>query len=315
MGRAYSISGYLNAALRRTGKTILVEGPSDKHALHRIALERFPASTGNLAIDHAAMIDDPQLAGMGNKARVLYLHTCVDALKAIVPKIETVLATLTDREWDGVVTEQYVPDPAWTPPTQLPNRFVTLGHSIENYHFDFDCAKEYLKFAFAEHVGAQLFAVLESRFTALLVLAAILTLKLRDDQNISRSASLIDVPHLAYRNDRYYLEPSFGIACGGRAIATSATIVADVNAAIDAAWDKLRLDATIKWLPHGHIGDDILWTGVAHSAQACGIPAEITAGIAHGHKKDRERFKSQWLSKVHPDKRVPLDQSVDWLHT
>ena len=315
MGKAYSINGYLNAALRRTGKTLLVEGPTDKLALHRIAIERYPETAGSVAIDHAGMLDDAQLTGLGNKARVLHVQTCSDALKATVPKIEAVLATLIDREWDGILFNYYLPEPGWAEPVQHPNRFTTLGHSIENYHFDLDCAKEYLKFGFAEHVSAQLFAELEARFSAILVLSSVLSLKIKDDACVSRCASLIDISHLNYQNQRYHLAPSFGIACATRGLPTAVTIVTDVNVAIDAIWDQLHTSTAIKWIPHGHIGDDILWTSVAHVTISCGVPLEIAKEVAHGRKKDRERFKAQWLSSALAEKRVPLDQSVDWLHT
>jgi len=314
MGRTYSIGGYLNAALRRTSKTLLVEGPTDKAALHRIAIERHPLVAGSAAIDHAGMLDDPQLTGLGNKARVLRVQACADALTGAVPKMEHVLATLTDREWEGICFNNYATDAEWKPPIQRTNRFVTLGHSIENYFFDIECVKEYLKFAFSEYVSPQLISELEERFESILVLATVLSVKIRNDACISRSGSLIDISHLSYQDWRYYLAPSFGAACVVRAIATAGTMVAEVNAAIDAAWDRLHTNAALRWLPHGHIGDDVLWACVAHIALATGVPGAVANDIAQGHKRDRERFKAQWLSKAQAEK-APLDQSVDWLHS
>lgn len=315
MGRTYSINGYINAALRRSSKTILVEGPSDKHALHRIAVERFPAAAGTVAIDHAGLLEDPQLAGLGNKARVLHIQACAETLSAAIPKIEEVLATLIDREWDGVSLVQYLPSPSWEPPTQKANRFVTLGHSIENYHFEADCAKEYIKYFFAEHVSAQVLEAIDARFHALLVLATVVTLKIRDDACISKSGGLFDMTHFSFIDKRYYLDPSFGAACRARQIASAPTIVADINTAVDQVWDALYGNAVVKWLPHGHIGNDIVWTGVAHIVHAAGVPIAIASDVAFSNKKERERFQAQWLSKVSPERRIPLDISVDWLHS
>ena len=152
MGRTYSLNGFLNAALRRSSKTVLVEGPSDKHILHKIELERFPNKAGGSTIDHAGILDDPLLAGLGNKSRVLTVQAHANTLATSVPKSSSVLATLIDREWDGLSFTAFVPQPGWLAPAQESNCFTTLGHSIENYHFNSECAHEFLKYAFPEHV-------------------------------------------------------------------------------------------------------------------------------------------------------------------
>ena len=315
MGRAYSINGFLNATLRRSNKTLLVEGPSDKQAMHRLALERFPERAGDIAIDHAGILDDRRLAGLGNKARVMQVQASADALRGIDPRISLVLATLTDREWDGLTFTQYAPDPHWLAPTQLPNRFVTFGHSIENYYFEFECVREYLKYAFAEHVTAGFLSTLENAFAALLVLATVLTIRMRDDQAIARCNGLIHHSHFENRNQRFYLNATFGHACNARGIAVGNTIVTNVNADVDTAWDRLHADTSLKWLPHGHIGDDVMWAAIAHIAYASGVPQHVADDISRGHKRDRERFNAQWLSKALPEKRRPLDESVEWLHS
>ena len=315
MGRAYSVEGFLNAALRRSGKTILVEGPTDKNVLHRVALERFPEEAGLGVIDHVGILEDPVLAGLGNRARVLHVQRCADDLSASAPKIAAALGTLIDREWDGVTFNAYVPDPEWRPPSQGHNRFITQGHSIENYHLDVECAKEYLKYAFAGTVNAQIFQAVESRFPAILVLATVLSLKIREDACLSRSAGLFDISHLAYGNERYHLDAAFAAPCAARQFVSAATIVADVNQGIDAAWDRLHAHAGLKWRPHGHVGDEITWVGVAHAALEAGISQDVANEIAHGRKRDRERFKAQWLSKSDVANRVPLDVTIEWLHS
>lgn len=315
MGMKYSLNGFLNATLRRTSKTVLVEGPSDKHALHRIELERFPTSSGESAIDHAGMVDDPSLSGMGNRAKVLAVQAQADALAATVPKISTVLATLTDREWDGLTFAAYSPDPAWMPPTQLENRFITTGHSLENYHFDVECASEFLKYSFPEHVSALLLRELQEKFSAILVFATVLSLRIRDESCIGRCAGVIDPSHIEVRDNRVYLQGSFGAACVRRSIPSSATIVAATNAAIDAAWSSLEGKDFTQWLPHGHIGEECLWSAISRVALAAGVPAEVAREIAHGHKAERARFKANWLSKASVTRRSPLDSAIEWLHS
>lgn len=314
MGRTYSLNGFINAALRRSGKTVLVEGPSDKHILHKIELERYPTKAGGSAIDHAGMLDDPLLAGMGNRAKALKLQACADALARAVPKISDVLAIMTDREWDGVTFVGFTPQPEWCPPAQQKNRFITIGHSIENYHFDIDCVVDFLKYTFPEHVSAALVANIQDAFNAILVFATVLSLKIRDDSCITRCGGLVDPAHIAIIDGRVYLDANFGAACAQRGIASAATLVDETNFAVDAAWQELSGKSFTQWLPHGHIGEEILWSAVAKVATLAGVPAEVTRAIAHANKKDRDRFKAQWLSKLGAAKRAPLDDAVDWLN-
>lgn len=315
MGSTYSLNGFLNAALRRTSKTVLVEGPTDKHALHRIELERFPANAGASAIDHAGMLDDPSLAGMGNKAKVLAVQAHADALAVALPKLSLVLATLTDREWDGIGFDSCAPQPPWSPPTQQVNRFITIGHSLENYHFDIEYATEFLKYTFPEHVSAALLTRLHVQFSAILVFATVLSLKLRDESCIGRCSGLIDMPHISLRNERVYLDATYGSACATRGVPVSGSIVADTNAAIDLAWAHLDGKEFTQWLPHGHIGEELIWSAVAKIALSVGVPAGMAKEMVHGHKKERERFKAQWLSKIDTARRAPLGDAIEWLHT
>lgn len=314
MGKAYSVSGYLNAALRRSGKTVLVEGPSDKHVLHRIELENFPSKVGESTIDHAGMLDDPQLSGMGNRSKVLAVQAQAGVLSSSIPKITSVLATLIDREWDGLSFVSYLPHPEWTAPSQTPGQFITLGHSIENYHFDSDCAIEYLAFTFPEHLTPNLAATIKRRFPAMLALATVLSLKVRDEACISRCGGLMSPSSIEIVGDCVYLDPSFGTACAGRHFPSAGTIVADVNSAVDKAWPALAATEVSRWLPHGHIGDEVLWCAIAKSALLSGVSAAVVDEIAHGFKKDRERFKAQWLSKRSAPAIEPLHGAIEWLH-
>ncbi|WP_457325946.1 hypothetical protein [Roseateles sp. P5_E11] len=314
MGRNYSINGYLNAALRRSGRTLLVEGPGDKSLLHRLIAERLPSFNSLAVIDHAGMIEDPSLAGTGNKLRVISVRSSSEALALQNAKIATKLGTLTDREWDGLALADFSPQPEWHPPAQLDRHFTTLGHSIENYNFDAECVKEYIKYFFAEHATQQTFNALDLNIPAVLVVASVLSIKLRDEAQLSRSAGLIDVVHLRQENGRIYLNDSFASACAGRGMGCAGTIVAEVNQGVDAAWVSLHSKHATKWLPHGHVGNDLLWVGAAFIAKESGFPNEFVADLAKGGKRQRELFQAQWLSKEPAAKREPLDATLDWLN-
>jgi hypothetical protein len=71
VGRTYSVNGYINAVLQRTSSTLLVEGTTDKEAMHHLVAERTPASSRQCNIDHSAIFNDISLSGQGAKAKVL----------------------------------------------------------------------------------------------------------------------------------------------------------------------------------------------------------------------------------------------------
>ena len=314
MGRTYSINGYLNAAMRRSGRTLLVEGPGDKALLHRLIAERVPQFNALAIIDHAGMIEDTSLMGTGNKLRVVSVRASADLMAAQNPKIATKLGTLIDREWDGLEINNYSPQPNWQPPSQHEQHFITLGHSIENYNFDAGCVKEYIKFHFSEFATQRIFAAIDESLPAVLILACVLSIKLRDEAQLSRSSGLIDISHLREKNGRIYLNSTFSTACTNRGIHCAATIVDDVNRGIDLAWPALISSSSTKWLPHGHIGNDMLWVGAAFIAQGEGFPPDNAAELAKGGKRQRELFQAQWLSKEPATKREPLDTTLDWLN-
>lgn len=236
MGRTYSVNGYINATLRRSSKTLLVEGITDKIALHRLALERFPTSEAVITIDHAGMLDDPLVSGLGNKAKVLHIRATVIALQASIPKLQSVLASLVDREWDGLSFTGLGLDRPWSPPAQGDGLFVTHGHSLENYNFDVECVSEYLKFAFPQNTTAALLNLLKDRFRSMLALATAFSLVVKDYASITRCCGLLTLLHVRFANDRYYLDQGFVPASQARGVVSPAMLTADVNSAIDAKW-------------------------------------------------------------------------------
>ncbi len=317
MGQKYSVKGYLNATLRRSNKTLLVEGITDKQILHRLALERHPTTVENITIDYADMLDDPAISGLGKKQVIAQVQLAAHGIKEKIPKIEDVLATLIDREWDDIEFRSPLLRMKWQQPAQGLNRFVTLGHSIENYHFNVDCAIDYLKYAFPEPISnsSKVLSALRERFPAIIVFAIILSLVMREDECLVKSDALIDTSHLAYKNNRYYLAQPFAEACANRRIINAETVANRVNDAIDAAWDALCLEPTIHWLPHGHLGNDVIWACVGHMAAEFGVSPQIAHEIAHGRKKDRNQFFADWLSKLPRESKAPLDSALDWLYS
>jgi len=239
MGKSYSVNGYLNATLRRSSKTILVEGSSDKHILHKVEHKKHPARAGTAAIDHAGMLSDVELSGLGNKARVLFVRDRARALTEHAPRLAHVLATLVDREWDGLVFAKFKPTPDWTAPSQTTIAFVTQGHSTENYHFDVRCAQEFLTYFFPEHATPVLLEKIKNDFSALIVLATVYSLAIHEINCISRCTGIITPSLLVKINERYYLDNSVANPLSNRGIANAISLVDSINSNIDEAYESV----------------------------------------------------------------------------
>ena len=138
----YSFAGYRLAIKLRSKKTVLVEGKSDKSLFQRFIVSRAP--NPELAdIDTADIFSGEDVRGLGARAKIdRFIEELNDD-----DDLKSRLVAFLDREWDGLIGDgDYFTD--WSDPDQSENRWVSRGHSIENYSFSSDCVISYL-----EHFG------------------------------------------------------------------------------------------------------------------------------------------------------------------
>lgn len=314
MGKCYSLSGYLNAVVRRSTPTLLVEGPSDKGTLHRLAIELISTRPGQVTIDHSALVEDQTLTGLGAKQKVLSICTAAEALLDAHPKLAHQLGCLTDREWDGLQMSPASLINEWRAPEQQPNRFVTQGHSIENYHFDCECIIRYLRFAAAEQYSEHLETQIQQGYALAVALAGAVSFEAQSQGMLNRLRDLIGPEHIEFHDDGFHLAESFESAAQARELAGPNVFRERVNASAKGAWRELGAASHGRWLLHGHVGSDVLWACVGHMCHLCGLPSEIVRQVARGNKSERRRWWQDWLATRSPDHRIPLDSVIGWLH-
>ncbi|HEX6705677.1 MAG TPA: hypothetical protein VF169_13015 [Albitalea sp.] len=314
MGKSYSVNGYLNAVLRRSSPTLLVEGPTDKGAMHRILAEE-PSTERVVSIDHVALIEDTSLCGLGAKERVLLLKSNVVELTDTHPRLQTTFACLVDREWDGLELDPESLETKWSLPQQGNTHFVTIGHSIENYHFDRECVLQYLKFAFSEHYTQALEERLNNMFLGVIALAGALSMVAQTDACIGRMSGLICVQHIESRANSLYLASSFVDAAHGRGVPDPEALRRRINDAVDQYWSDLASSPHAHWLLHGHVGSDVVWASVGHIAREAGMPHEAAQQVARGFVAERRRHWLHWLATGPADRRQPLEAAPKWLRS
>lgn len=315
MGRAYSVNGFINAALRRNGKTLLVEGSSDKRVMHRFCIEK--NGNNEFVIDEASLISCADQGIYGNKEKVIKTKEVAESLSRINPKLKDTLAFLVDREWDEMPPGEDRLAQEWRPPTQEMPGFTTLGHSIENYGFRSDHIVEYLKMKFCETLKPGVLNLISDEFGSIITMASCLSLSLQESALFSRSCGLISRGHLELEPRKLVLNHRFSDALISRAVDESIAraVVDRTNHLVENYSEKLSPNPNSKWLPHGHIGDDIVWEGVAAYAFASGTEAEICERIFSEGKAERQRFMMNLLSKSHHQDIIPLPELTEWLTT
>lgn len=314
MGRTYSVNGYINAVRQRSSPTMLVEGPTDKAAMHRLVIERPLSSELHFSIDHSAIFEDASLKGQGAKAKVLHVASEVNRLTQKFTKLSSIFAHLVDREWDGLSSDPKQAVETWTEPQQAGTSFVTIGHSIENYHFHADCFIDYLKFGFAEHFSSEVDALVRRLFANAIALAGAVSCQARDSLCISKLSGLIGLTDIELTPDgTFYLADALVARLKARGIIDATAFVAGVNSAVDSHWVELSKNQNSRWILHGHIGSEVMWACVGRSTISAGVSAEIGEQIARGFQHERRRCWLAWLTKVNPEFRTPLDRAVNWL--
>jgi len=308
-GAAYQLNGFLNAVIRRSPRTCLVEGPTDKELLHRLLIAR-GASSDAVRIDEVSIVNDVALSGLGAKQKIQEIIRA----SANVPQAAAKLATLVDREWGGLMNGGRISMEWCELPKASDNEFSTRGHSIENYYLALDCILGYLEFAHAQIVTERLIMDLRSGFPEAIRLARSFSVTASERRVIKRCEDLVRIHHIILDNGAPSFGPSMRTDLDSRGVADSGAFLADVGALVRAeqvAGSDPLLHA--RWIAHGHLGMSIVWAWVGAAVKASGATPERANEVAFGSARERQRFCNDWLTRVPSVDRAPLDDVLLWL--
>ena len=317
MGKSYSVNGYINAILRRSEKTLLVEGITDISVLDRLLAENPCEKSKAPRIDNACIFDEPGMADLGNKEKIIYLRQVIAPIRNQFPKLQSIFATMVDREWDGLNFNGVALQGEWSPPTQSDNNFTTNGHSIENYYFHLDCLISYLKHSFPKEINAEFVEVLSNQFSSILAFGVSYSLTAKDFSCIKRCLGLLRVEHIeASANGSFFLNHSFEAALTSRGFAKAADFREVSNKSSSDFWVHNAHGLPAFWLLHGHLGVEAIWSCIGFLASQHGVSEEVILQIVTGRQAERDRFMHSWITNHLPaDSRFPLDQAVKWMLT
>ena len=302
----------MNAILRRTGKTLLIEGVTDKTILNRVRLEsNNPMQNGS--IDCVEIITDPLLSRSGNKVKIKNIEAHLQGLsEPTKQKAIEKFSCFIDREWDGVNISTGIPH-SWTPPLQNSGTYTTSGHSIENYLFSPESVSNQIKSLFPNHVTKEYLNLIDDRFHKIIALSTAYSISIQNYAQIKRADGLINRFHIKWNGQYYELVSKFDIDASKREIVDPAIIRQKTNSL---AADYIRNYASHipgQWICHGHLGEQMIWACIANQALELSISDNHAREIERSTKENRIRCAADQFCKLPPANREPIDSVISWL--
>ncbi len=300
----YSVNGYINAVARRSSKTIMVEGTTDRDLLSRLIAERAVTSKFPPSIDIPDMIEDTDFFGFGARDKVIAVRNIASLSNSAEPKF----GTLVDREWEGLIDDAHC---RRIPPANVdqgPQHFVTVGHSAENYHFNVDCLIAYLRFRLPTHSTPDLENAIRENFPHIIAFASSYSIEAAKRGIMARTATLLNHTNVIYDAGSFRLGAAFKADFIQRQL-TDADGFIEAVAALTVDIDRT---CNLEWCIHGHLGENAIWAATAVIAANCGTPNYEASIIAQPTNQERRRFWHDWIAREQPETRVPLDEVVAW---
>lgn len=301
---AYDLKSYALAIQLRSRKTVLVEGPTDKRVVARMLMERELAQ----GVPQQCLVDDASLlsreatfAGLGNKERVERIAV---QLAAYSQKMNW----LVDREWEGIDLTS-LSDPV---PDLLPTAWGhrTKGHSIENYWLHADALTNYLKMTHGADLPAEYFLTIPQRFAAMLRIATAFSLAARRLRVITCCMQLVRASHVEWSGTEYVPTPALGQAAAQRGVAVDLT--AETLSELQRADVKALTVGALRWLCHGHLGEEMLRACAASLAIENGMGVVVSDRIERGFHTVKLAHDADWLTRIDAEQIEPLDQLIQW---
>lgn len=302
MSNKYSLGGYRIALQAKSRKTLMVEGKEDKELFARLRHASVPSMPFD--IDAADILQDNLLSGLGAKAKIDCLLESITEGSPIRKKFRAFL----DREWENLVDRSSGDPLPWTPPQISDLRFTTTGHSVENYGFSFDFICSYISHFGSDLPTSQMKMTLQSCFASLLQFAAAFSEIARRRGMVSKCADIVRLSDIALNELTFSLDQRFSERLSTRGISDGDIFVADVARECAGKWSVLPLSSECHQHSHGHIGEMLIWVGVAKIAENMGVEESLCVQLAYGRRDERRRFWHTWLTSIAPANITPMDR-------
>ncbi|MGI4791321.1 MAG: hypothetical protein ACRYFS_21040 [Janthinobacterium lividum] len=290
------MEGYLVALMTRSARTLLLEGESDKIIVSRVIREL--EEEGSVA-KKTTVIDTAELIKVSS--RTIGNREKVEEAHAEATNEGISLAALVDREFREFQTDVLVEDRLRSHKVVPPNLFWTRGHSIENYFFEISYFIENLKLHFSEDLTPGMLELVKQNFPSIILESAAISLSAYKTGLIGRSDKLIRKEWWK-RDNQTEMSISFPHLSSGLISRGATQIQATEMEEASVIFKQRLLTSDVhlrKWIAHGHLGTDLLWTGIAKLLEEEGCSQKSVEQVAYGQNAGKLRCaSSSWANSI-----------------
>lgn len=290
----HTVEGYLALLVMRGSRSVLVEGPTDQHSLW-LLLRKFEASgrqiIPGLSVDYMEMIQDNVLPP-SKREGVEFIHA-----KCQAEGIE--LLALVDREFRDFTLRPAIQDSSPFHKHRA-GLYWTRGHSIENYLLTSNYILSYVSMRFPIDTSHSRCTAVDEAMGDILIQSAALSLSLSEASLLNRAQGLITASLWKHtpQGELHFDIDELGLHLRGRAVdhATCQHVVRGFRSYMSqvALHDPQRI---ARWICHGHIGWDCIWSAVARTLELHGCAPDLVMEVSHGHKDEKWRHViGHWTS-------------------
>lgn len=288
----YSPRAYRVAVEIRSAKTLMVEGVSDRRIILRSCASKVNSHKVKFVIDTAQIIEATEGQKVGNKEKVLQTFELL--------RESGRFGVFVDREWDGLT------DPVsgvWHPFTPANTgeepKFLTSGHSIENYSFTLELYHQAILSTCYDSVGDHSMPDLESSFQPALDMALAFSKVFRELGIFGKSKSCVTPDDFSWSDDNQ-LSISPAANFRNTLVDRGCNLPEDVVDRILAAYSSPGLPegAPTLFYLHGHLGELVLRASLASKLRSLGVPAPVSQAYFNERPDMREmRLREYYANK------------------
>lgn len=304
MSQYKDINSYKLAVRLRSPKTILVEGSSDKTVISRFLLGRAfkEGKSGPYLIDDVTMIsDEGMLSGLGNRDKVILIAKEMSTEK-------NKINCLADREWDGVDFNN-LKNSEFN--LESEHALFTKGHSIENYWFCSPALTDFLLQSHPTELSPQYLEDLEKRFPHILCFAASYSIAAKEASVINKCSDLLEHSDIEWNGAQYTLKNS------------ATNKLTQRNSHVDIATLTNKQSETskntpheiLKWICHGHLGEEAIRVCSAHLAAEHGACNTTISAIERGNRQGKLQHDASHITNYDLEQLEPLGHLLSWIRS
>jgi hypothetical protein len=308
---SYSIDGYLAALKIRAAPTILLEGVTDRKITARViaGLEEYKViRAGLIQIDTVDLIDGRSVM-LDGRQLVEHLHS-----KATSEGFS--LAALVDREFREFHIAETIADKVEDHMVIDGSLFWTRGHSIENYFFEGKHITAFLKFHCPENLPGTCYQYVAASLPHLYVWAAAFSIAAFRSGILRKCRGLVKLRHWDEADGTVKLNlQAIETDLKARSIRPEAVInfIQTTTQYHQKCLDLIDKSVS-RWIAHGHLGQEIIWSGIGKLLQSIGVEPAVVNAIGHGQVELKLRKSADlWFEEILAGTAVSPDALWSWV--